>query len=199
MGNQNGIIIQSLKNKTNIVRSFVYDGIYAYHLYPLCWSSDKECIALTKQQQSKEVETGFYVSLDFISNVNLYKQYTKKCAEMGIPIRSLFIESDYDMEIWQEPLPPMRFLGYEYSPMPLDVQIISDIEWHKPFETYRQLLNEHGLFSSYEHAVEFAKVYQSVAAMGEVGDGLEDAYICRVSEVESSNMCIEEKVRKVIP
>ncbi len=109
------------------------------------------------------------------------------------------IASDYDMEIWQEPLPPMRFLGYEYSPMPLDVQIISDIEWHKPFETYRQLLNEHGLFSSYEHAVEFAKVYQSVAAMGEVGDGLEDAYICRVSEVESSNMCIEEKVRKVIP
>ena len=123
------------------------------------------------------------MSLEFKSNTDLDQRYTRKCAEMGVPIRSLFIESNYDMEIWQEPLPPMRFLGYEYSPMPLDVQIISDMEWYKPFEKYRLQLNKHGLFPSYECAVEFAKEYQSIAAIGEVGDELEDAIIFRVSEV----------------
>lgn len=183
MSNQNGIVIQSLDHKTNIVRSFVYDGIYAYHLYPLCWSSDKDCIALTRQQQSKEFEPGLYISLEFISDADLYRRYTGKCAEMGIPIRSLFIESDYAMEIWQAPLPPMRFLGYEYSPLPLDVQIISDMEWYKPFEKYRTQLNEHGLFPSYACAAEFAKMYQSIAATGDVGDGLEDAFIFHVWEI----------------
>lgn len=179
----NGILIQGVQDKTNYVKSFSYQGMNAYFLYPLVSLSDNESRKITNEQQSKRCSDNLYMSQEFISNINLYKRYLKKCHELNIEIRVLFVESEYSDEIWQDELPQMFFLGYEYCPIPIDEQIITDLDWCDSLSYYRHRVNEYGLFDSYVDALEFAQDYSHRAKNGEIGDGAIDAYIFRVSQV----------------
>ncbi|MBO5098382.1 MAG: hypothetical protein J6B96_08735 [Agathobacter sp.] len=183
MWNANGILIQGINEKTNFVKSFPYLGLNAYFSYPLMSIKDVECRKLSNEQLSKEIEENRYVSLEYISNADLYTRYLKKCKELEIDVRVLFVESEYCDEIWKEELPKMKFLGYEYCSIPIDEQIITDMDWYEPFSCCRKKLNEYGLFDLYEDVLEFVNVYNKAVNEGEVGDGEMDAYICKVFQI----------------
>lgn len=183
MWKANGILIQGLDDKTNYIKNFGYKGINAYFQYPLTDANDSESRSLTNEQQSKEISDNQYVSLEFISDIDLYERYVKRCIEMKIEIRALFIESDYSNEIWKGTLPQMNFLGYEYCPIPIDEQVITDLDWYEPFSKYWEKLNKYGLFDSYTDVIEFVNEYTQVFLDEKIGDGEMDAYICRVSQI----------------
>lgn len=183
MWNANGILVQGLNDKTKYIKNFTYEGINAYFQYPLTGENDNESRRLTNEQQSKEISNNQYVSLEFISNFDLYERYLRRCMELQIKIRVLFIESEYSSEIWREDLPSMKFLGYEYCPIPVDEQVITDMDWYEPFSKYWEKLNKYGLFDTYADVIEFVKEYNQAIENEKIGDGEMDAYICRVSQV----------------
>lgn len=183
MSNINGILIQGLNEKNNIIKNFKYEGINAYHQFPLSSYIDSECMRLTREQCSREIENDLFISLEFISSRSLYERYLTKCVQMELPVRALLVESDYDTEIWEGTLPPVRLLGYEYCPIPIDNQIVTDMDWYKPFAEYRSKLNEYGLFCTYEDIADFVNDYKKAMDADEIGDGEIDAFICRVSQV----------------
>lgn len=183
MSNINGILIQGLNEKNNIIKNFKYEGINAYHQFPLSSCIDGECMRLTREQRSRETEKEQFISMEFISSRSLYDRYLARCSQMELPVRALLVESDYDTEIWEGALPPARFLGYEYCPIPIDNQIVTDMDWYKPFAKYRSSLNEYGLFYTYEDIAAFVNDYQKAMNANEIGDGEMAAFICRVSQV----------------
>lgn len=183
MWNKNGILIQDVTDFRDVIKNFKYLGINAFYSYPLSFIENFQCRKLTLKQQSRKITENQYQSLEFISDKQLFEQYMKTCYEHKIDIRVLFIESAYTDEIWEEPLPCRKFLGYEYCPIPIDDQIITDIDWYPPFAEYWTRLNEYGLFNTFDEANAFKNRYDVAFNNDEIGDGEMDAYICRVSEV----------------
>lgn len=183
MWNANGVLIQALNEKTKFIKKICYEGINAYYQYPLIGLRDIESRRLTDEQLYRSVSDGLAVSLEFISNSDLYMRYLNKCKAMQIEVRALFIESAYSDEIWKDELPQMNVMGYEYCSIPIDEQIITDMDWYEPFSKYHNKLNQYGLFDSYEDALEFVQEYNVAMEEGHIGDGEMDAYICRVSEI----------------
>ena len=177
----NGILVQGLNDKTSFIKNFPYAGMNAYYSFPLLCQTDRESRELTKQQQLPKTHDYRYVLYEFIKDADLYQRYIKKCAELQISIRSLFIESNYDGEIWNGPLPAMKLLGYEYCPFPVDEQIITDLDWYKGFSKFWSKLNENGLFDTCEDLQSFVEAYAQAFLANEVGDGDADMYVCKVS------------------
>lgn len=179
----NGIIIQQLDNPMNFRFSFEYQGVNAYHQYPLCGITDKECIELTKEVFSKKTEDGMYEQTEFISSMDLFKRYTDACKKQKIPIRALYIKSNYPFEIWTEQRLPMKFLGYEYLEIPFDLQIITDLDLNSKFTAFKKRLNEFGVFNTLPDVLTFKAEYDKKYLEGKVGDGDYDAYICCIYEI----------------
>lgn len=179
----NGILIQATNEPTAIVKNFIYSGINAFWNFPLTWVNDLESRRLTKEQQSKEIEPSIFMNLEFISNEDLYKRYIVKCKSLGLECRVLFIQSMYEQETWVGEIPNMEFLGYEYCPIPIDDQIITDLDWYKPFREHIVKLNEHGLFKTYDDANNFSLDYNIAFNNGKIGDGEANNYICKVFKV----------------
>lgn len=182
--NCNGCIVQEVNDKNNIVETFNYLGIKAYHSYPLMWVNDSESRALTKEQFSKEVSKDCYQILEFISNEDLLNRYVNACVQRDIDVRTLLIESEYDEELWRGCTPNIEFLGYEYCSIPFDEQIITDFDLYAPLSGFKNDLNKYGLFDSYEKAEEFRYLYDWYWANGYIGDGTMNTYIFKVSEVK---------------
>lgn len=179
---KNGIIIQQLDKPTHFVTQFSYNGIHAYYQDALYGIKDEKCIELCERVFSKKCDDGLYQVLEFISDINLAKEYFLECKNQGIPTRALFIESTYTDELWDGELPQINLLGYEYSPIPLDNQVVTDIDWYKPLHQFIPKLNCDGLFNSFEDVTSFKKVYDAAVDNGDIGDDIE-TYICRISEI----------------
>ena len=92
---KNGVIVQNLKSPTGYMAKYL--GANAYNHFPLSNVEDIECRRITREVFSKELEDGFYQSLEFISNKNLLMRYVELCKKHNIPIRVLFVESEYDI------------------------------------------------------------------------------------------------------
>lgn len=182
MWNKNGVLVYETEKK-GVIKTFDYEGVCAYWQYPLRGIEEKECRLLDKEQCWKE-EPNWFVLRNFISNPDLYQRYLNKCKELGIGVRVLFLESEYDCEIWQGGELEMEFLGYEYCPVCGDDQVITDIDWYKPFEAYKKRLNKYGLFDTYEEAVAFVADYKKAEESGDIGDGGFDGFIFKVYEVK---------------
>ena len=180
MWNANGILVQGLTDQTGYVKNFTYVGINAYFQFPLDMYQDNESRHLTNEQRTRMVAGGKYLNLEFITSLDLYERYMRKCAEMNIPTRALFIESEYAGEVWNGVLPEKIFIGYEYCSIPIDEQIITDMDWYLPFSRYQKDLNEYGLFDTYTAVEDFVREYNQAFNAGKVGDGEIDAYICKV-------------------
>ena len=104
-------------------------------------------------------------------------------AKKGIRIRLLFLESQYQDEIWSGKAVQKRTLGYEYSPVPFDEQIISDLDWFSGLADFLPKLNKFGLFERLEDAQAFVERYDKLLLTGNLGDGLETAFLFRISIV----------------
>ena len=184
MWNKNGVLICGTE-KRDSVKTFDYEGMCAYWSYPLLTIiGDEECLSLSEEHCHIKTDDNMYIILEFISNPDLYERYLNKCKKLGIGVRVLFLESEYDCEIWQGGELEMEFLGYEYCPVCVDDQVITDIDWYKPFEAYKKRLNKYGLFDTYEEAVAFVADYKKAEESGDIGDGGFDGFIFKVYEVK---------------
>ena len=181
---KNGIVVQGIHEKNNNITNSQYQGLSAFHNYPLTSLTDIESRNLTQEQQFRKDENDMNEILEFISNQSLYQRYLKKCMTENISIRVLFVEINYAQEIWNGELPERNFLGYEYSPLPIDDQIATDLDWYSPFAHFRNRLNCNGLFQTYNEVLEFSQEYDKAFLQQEVGDGAFEAYICRIYEVK---------------
>ena len=188
----NGFLVQGLSDYTNFIKNFSYSGINAFYQFPLTYINNPEYRKLTNEQQSKKIADNQYQSLEFISDLDLLKRYVSCCLKHKINIRILFVESFYSYEVWQEPLFETDFLGYEYCPIPIDEQIVTDLDWYAPFSKFWVKLNKNGLFNTYADALDFKNAYDSACNNNEIGDGEMDAYIFRVSEIPMDR--IEQKL-----
>ncbi|HBL85011.1 MAG TPA: hypothetical protein DDZ99_08980 [Clostridiales bacterium] len=184
--NRNGFVIQ----QTDLPAIWLYEltinyhGISAFTDSPLIrYERYTECRVVQKEAWSRDIGNGLYEELNFISNSDLLYRYIGQCKRFNIPLRLLFIESEMDAQIWSEPLPEMKFIGYEYCECPFDSQVITDFSWHEPFQKYRDKLNEYGLFSTLEDTQDFKMDYDKAFQEGIIGDGEMETYIFRVSEV----------------
>ena len=183
---QNGVIVQNLKSPTGYMAKYL--GANAYNHFPLCNVEDIECRRITREVFSKELEDGFYQSLEFISNKNLLMRYVELCKKHNIPLRVLFVESEYPFEQWTEEKPICRFIGYEYCEIPFDSQIITDFSWHTPLHCFRDKINEFGIFDNISDAQEFKNKYDKEFEEGNIGDGEMDTYICKLFEVDLNQL-----------
>ena len=176
----NGMLVQALNEKTSFIKHFPYYGIMAYHSFPLIGRTDEESRKLTDLQLFIKTENEPRIVNEFITDPGLFRRYTDKCVELQIACRVLLIESDYAGEKWEGSLPNRKVLGYEYCPIPIDEQIITDMDWYRGFAKYWPKLNPYGLFDTYEEIARFVVEYNRAFTAHEVGDGPMDAYICRV-------------------
>ena len=103
---------------------------------------------------------------------------------MNTSTRVLFIESEYGDEIWTDAIPNLQFLVYEYSPIPLDSQVITDLCWYKPLQKFMPILNCNGLFATWEDVCKFKAAYDHAVLYDGIGDDT-TSYICKVSEIIS--------------
>ena len=180
----NGILIQSLNEPTDYITEFKYSGINAFHLNPLVAFNDIESKRLTQKQQNIRIIDDKIFCSDFISNIELLDEYLRKCDELHLSIRLLFINSLYKTEEWSGKLPKMTFLGYEYCPFPIDEQIVTDLNWFKPLFKFHRKLNKYGLFESLDSINSFIREYNQFCSTGLIGDGDIEAYVCEVFLVE---------------
>lgn len=178
----NGFLVQGLEDINYKVKNFKYLGINAYHQYPLSTVNDSYCKMITEQQRVKNIESE-YQFLEFISDMELLKKYLGCCFKLGIKTRTLFIESRYPFEEWKEPFLNTVLLGYEYCPIPIDEQIITDLDWYPPFSKFWSKMNKNGLFDTYDDALAFKRTYDLSYNNKQIGDGEINAFICRVSEL----------------
>ena len=180
----NGVIIQGLNTPTDFMTKVKYSGVNAYYHNPLSQIKDSDCKSISGEVFHKECDDGCYQILEFISDKDLFIRYVNLCKKHNVPIRALFIESEYAFEHWTEDKPACKFIGYEYCEIPFDSQIITDFSWYTPLHCFLNKLNSYGLFDSIDEAKAFKKKYDEEFDKGNIGDGEMDTFICRVSEID---------------
>ena len=178
----NGIIIQETSRPTNYIAKINYRGANAYHSEPLLGIDNVVCKRLSDEASFIRHADGSCTPKEFISDIDLASRYISQCRDMNIGIRVLFVESEYCEEIWNAPLPKLSFLGYEYSPIPFDCQVITDMDWYTPLHSFFPMLNQNGLFDSHEDILLFKEAYDAAVLKGDIGDDME-TFICKIYEV----------------
>ena len=189
---RNGFLIQHLYDHPhgmeNIIQIHNYYGLSARNSNPLSMLSTPECLSLSKKAEWHSISEHEHILLEFISNPDLLIQYIKTCQEYSIPIRLLFVESDYNGEVWTGPDVPKKFLGYEYNTIPIDDKIITDFSWYLPLAPFWDRVNSFGLFSSLDDVTLFTNAYKQAFDRGEIGDGDMQAHTFRLYEVQPDDV-----------
>ncbi len=180
----NGFIVQDKMSLSDDVKNFAYHGLCAFDSFPLAQINDVICRKLTREQFSREVAECEYVICEFITDYGLLKRYIRECIIRNIDVRILYVESEYEGEIFLGKVPKRTFIGYEYCTCPIDTQIITDLDWYEPFGKYHSMLNENGLFDSMDVLNKFIDEYNEEFNNGNIGDGEADAYCFKVYEID---------------
>ena len=196
---QNGFLVQGLYEIPRVMEEVIhacgYLGLSARHSDPLMALTDRESRELSREATWREVSPGMYQMLEFISDPDILLRYLKACREREIPVRLLFAESDCDQEVWTGPDVPKRCIGFEYSPIPIDDQIIGDLYYCEFLAPFLKRLNSYGLFFTREEAAQFKNAYDRAFTAGEIGDGDMETHIFCLYEVdpEDAMRCLERK------
>ena len=189
---QNGFLVQHRYalpyGMEEIFNACGYLGLSARNSDPLFSLPDRESRELSKAANWREVSPGMYQMLEFISDPDILLRYLKACREREIPLRLLFAQSDCDQEVWTGPDIPKQCIGFEYSPIPIDDQIIGDLCCVEPLAPFLKRLNSYGLFFTREEAAQFKNAYDRAFAAGEIGDGDMEAYIFCLYEVKPEDV-----------
>lgn len=189
---QNGFLVQGPYEIPHIMEEIIntcgYLGLSARHSDPLMALPDRESRELSKEATWREVSPGMYQMLEFISDPKILLRYLRACREREIPIRLLFAESNYDQEVWTGPDIPKQCIGFEYSPVPIDNQIIGDLCCCDFLAPFRKQLNSYGLFFTQEEATRFKNAYDRAFAVGEIGDGDMETHIFCLYEVDPEDV-----------
>lgn len=185
---QNGFLVQHRHDfpyaMEEVINTCGYSGLDSRNADPLSVLTDRESRELSREVQFREISEQAYVMQAFIRDPDVLLRYIRACREHDIPIRVLFVESDYGEERWTGPAIPKTFLGYEYNTIPVDNQIITDLCWYAPLAAFLQRLNSHGLFSALDRVMGFKEAYDRAFARGEIGDGDMQTHIFCLYEVQ---------------
>ena len=192
----NGFLIQDLTIEDPTIKQLLpqanYRGVHRYAQDPLTDQTlcrDPAVRNLRDRRFSRPAGEGYWYVNEFVSDPDLLKEYLAGCQAYDRPYRLLFICSDYADEVWNAPLPPMTFLGYECCEIPFDACCIYDLlEDDRYFSEHRQKLNEYGLFSDEAACRAFRDEYDRLLSEDKVGDGEADLYVCAVYEVAAEYM-----------
>ena len=191
---QNGFLVQGLYEippvMEDIINACGYLGLSARNSDPLLSLPDRESRELSKAATWREVSPGMYQMLEFISDPDILLRYLKACREREISIRLLFAQSDYSQEVWTGPDIPKQCIGFEYSPVPIDNQIIGDLYCVEPLAPFLKRLNSYGLFFTQEEATQFKNAYDQAFAEGTIGDGDMEAHIFCLYEVNPEDVLL---------
>lgn len=184
----NGFLIQQRNRRNIFVEKYMqtakYHGVHEFITFPLsCFDKDPQCRKLNEKQTSKKISEDEFLILEFMSDVALLQEYLQKMRELDLPCRLLYVESQYDMETCEFVPENKTFLGYEVCEIPFDPWTLLDLFSRTQFKRHHDKLNENGLFSCENDAIEFMEEYKDLLSKGLVGDGDVDLYICRVYEV----------------
>ena len=189
---QNGFLVQHLNDcphgVENKIHTCEYNGLSARNSNPLSMFSDRESQELSKEAEWRVISEHKYALKEFISDPDILIRYIKTCQKRNIPIRLLFVESDYNEEVWRGPEIPKRFLGYEYNTIPIDNQIITDFSWYRPLSPFIKHVNPWGLFSSLDDVMRFKNAYDSAFENGEIGDGDMETHIFCLFDVQLDDL-----------
>lgn len=179
---QNGYLIQEINAPGYMPRHFNYEGMNAFSNYPLLGLQSDRCKELSDRQLFKR-DGAYSVNLEFVSDRKLLEEYVYECIKQGIKTRCLLIESDYQGERLFIPneIPVSLVLGYELCTVPLDNQVVTDLDWFQPLFKFHSSLNQFGLFDDLDKAKEFEAEYNKYYQRGTIGDSFEYATIFRVS------------------
>ena len=191
---QNGFLVQHRYEIPRIMEDMIhacgYLGLSARHSDPLMTLPDRESRELSREATWREVSPGMYQMLEFISDPAILLRYLMACRDREIPVRLLFVESDYSQEVWTGPDIPKRCIGFEYSPVPIDNQIIGDLCCCESLAPFLKRLNSHGLFFTQEEAAAFKNAYDRAFAEGIIGDGDMEAHIFCLYEVNPEDVLL---------
>ena len=189
---QNGFLVQHLYDQPygmeNIMNICGYNGLSARNSNPLSVLADRESQELSREAQWRMLSEQEYELLEFISDPDVLLRYIKACRKHNIPIRLLFVESDYGGEVWTGPDIPKRFLGYEYNTIPIDNQIITDFFWYPPLSPFWEQVNSRGLFPSVDDVMLFKNAYNKAFDQGAIGDGDMQTHIFCLFEVQPEDV-----------
>jgi hypothetical protein len=188
---KNGFLVQHLYDipygMAHAINTCAYNGLSARNTNPLSLSLDPKGRKLSEEAQWLRITEQKYVMLEFISNPSILLRYIRICQKFNIPIRLLFVESDYSGEVWVGPDIPKKFLGYEYNTIPIDDQIINDLCWYDQLSSFLERVNSCGLFASLNDVVLFKNAYDQAFEQGEIGDGDMETHIFCLFSVKSED------------
>ena len=194
----NGFVVQHLYEQPygmdDVIRACGYCGLSARNADPLSALPDRESQKLSHEASWRAISEQMVTPLEFISDSSLLLRYVAACQSHNIPIRLLFVESDYGQEVWTDPIPPKKLLGYEYNTIPIDNQIITDLSWYDPFSAFLKRMNSYGFFCSMEEVRSFKNAYDQAFAQGEIGDGDMETHIFRLSEMKIDDVLPNQRV-----
>lgn len=189
---QNGFLVQHFYDSPygmeRIINTCGYNGLSARNSNPLSVLSDRESNKLSREAEWRMTSDQKYMSLEFISEPSILFRYIKACQNYDIPIRILFVESDYCEEEWTGIDIPKRFLGYEYNTIPMDNQIITDFSWHPLLLPFWERVNSWGLFPSMFDVTLFKNAYDLLFDQKVIGDGDVNTYIFCLYEVQPDDV-----------
>lgn len=163
-----------------------YQGVHAYFDDPLRspeLQNNRECREIEHRHLFRDLGDGFSQYLNFVDNQAFLDEYLALCKKYNKPYRLLFVYSNWNAQIWSDPLPPMKLLGYEYCELPWELSCLLELAENPLFEQYRAKLNADGLFDTYEDAADFGVLYSSLLKEDKVGDGDACLFVCAVYEV----------------
>ncbi len=191
--NSNGYIVSDISLANGWVekcmKGEIYHGVHEYDTFPLIhYERDSICRKLYNEQAWRKINENAFQPLEFITDADLLKRYLDACHNKGIQCKVLFIESDYDVETTNS-LPRKRnFLGYEVCEIPFDPWTLLDLFNREQFVDFKAKLNQNGLFTNEKIALAFREEYYKELHAGNVGDGEVDLYICKVFEVDITDL-----------
>jgi len=177
-----------------------YRGLGRYISWPLI--GDQDAISRSLQDESRQR----WFSVQFNVNPQRYAlevapdrdyciRYLNHCRSKGIAVRILFCRSERNTQIWDAPLPQMKFLGYDYSSsqsfievIPDDLLCISDdLQKENPemraLIECRNKLNENQLFNTLSDIKEYVQRREKAISAGVVLEPSDDLNVFEVSEV----------------
>jgi len=194
---KNGVIIHDISQSEYTAKNITYNGIVRYRKNVI--GSYLDVISLGIDEEIAELIINWYVDendithyyLDVIPTYDLLKRSVNHYLHFNIPIRILFIESEFDKPEWVGYIPKMKFIGYELGSSEItDPTMIYEIEHcvHPEFEKFANKLNENGLFNEYETISEYENIRNRLLSEGVDIENENPYYIMRISEINISDI-----------
>jgi hypothetical protein len=191
----NGFIVQDINDKSNSQKKQPYKGLGCCYAWPLSKMIDEKSKSLT--DEADERWFGYFYkdkyALAVVPSLEYLRRYLRVCAENGIEVRVLFVESERETPMSDKIEIKATFLGYDYVTSQDFFSVLYDDlfaeEIPKNLERFKALLNHFGLFSKEEDLYAYVKERNNALEAGYNLEAHGDFCMMKISLVHCNN-CI---------